>query len=179
MTAGPSRTRECHEALFEEALVRRILHAFHQVARALGAGFAPAVYVEAMRVELESSGLQARPGQRAELRYGGAVVGRFAADLVVESRVVVAARAGSAGRLHGRRHLHGCLRATGLATGVLLSFDARPSHVVVLARAHALPASRAHVAERALGGDQLPAGAERVTTPQAMRAPEFPEGSVR
>lgn len=125
------RPRECHDALFEEALVRRVLHAFRDVCAALGDGFSVATYTEALRVELAGRGFTTMRDVRADVRYGGVVVGTCTVALLVESRLAVELRSDREGA--AERHLLSCLRATGLGMGVLLRPGSRPSHRVVVA----------------------------------------------
>ena len=86
---SPRRVRECHVALFEEALTERIIGAFYDVYNALGYGFLESVYKSALQREMVDRGLHVVREAGAEVRYKGDVVGLFKADLLVESRVVV------------------------------------------------------------------------------------------
>jgi GxxExxY protein len=122
--------RQCHDALFEEALIRRLLRAFSEVCAALGAGFDAAVYTEALCVELAARGFRLERAVRAAVTYGGTVVGELVAALVVESCIIVDVRTSPLG-FPQQSHLRSCLRATGLATGLLLRFGERPAFRIV------------------------------------------------
>jgi GxxExxY protein len=121
------RVRECYETLFEEALTRRVIGAFYDVYNALGYGFLESVYKTALERELLERGLTVVREAGAEVRYKGAVVGVFRADLLVESRVVVELKA--CRRLDSAHpaQLMNYLRATDLEVGLLLHFGPRPA----------------------------------------------------
>jgi GxxExxY protein len=121
------RVRECHEALFEEALTRRIIGAFYDVYNALGYGFLESVYANALAIEVTSRGLHVVREASAEVRYKGEVVGTFRSDLLVESRVVVELKATP--KLHPAdpMQLLNYLRSTDLEVGLLLHFGPEPT----------------------------------------------------
>jgi GxxExxY protein len=121
------RVKECYESLFEEALTRRIIGAFYDVYNALGYGFLESVYRTALEREIVERGLHVVREAGAEVRYKGAVVGVFRADLLVESRVVVELK--SCRRLEPAHpaQLMNYLRATDLEVGLLLHFGPRPA----------------------------------------------------
>ncbi len=121
------RVKECYETLFEEALTRRIIGAFYDVYDALGYGFLESVYKTALEREIVERGLHVVREAGAEVRYKGAVVGVFRADLLVESRVVVELK--SCRRLEPTHpaQLMNYLRATDLEVGLLLHFGPRPA----------------------------------------------------
>ena len=121
------RVRECHVALFEEALTERIIGAFYDVYNALGYGFLESVYKSALQREMVDRGLHVVREAGAEVRYKGDVVGLFKADLLVESRVVVELKA--CRRLDSAHpaQVINYLRATDLEVGLLLHFGPRPA----------------------------------------------------
>lgn len=126
----PARLRECHDALFEEALARRVVVAFRQVCAALGTGLEAAVYTEALCVELAARGFRLDRAVRASVTYGGAVVGELVAAIVVESVLAVEVRSTPLDSALEER-LRSCLRVTGLASGLLLRAGGRPSFRLV------------------------------------------------
>jgi GxxExxY protein len=127
-TGGPMRrVRECHEALFEEALSRRVIGAFFDVYNALGYGFLESVYAQALALELTARGLHVAREVSAEVRYEGEVVGAFRIDLLVEDRLVLALKATAALTAADRMQLLNYLRASDLEVGLLLHFGPRPA----------------------------------------------------
>src|SRR3712207_2165756 len=88
------QVRECHEALFEEALTHKILGGFFEVYRTLGHGFLESVYAKALELELTARNLHVAREVLTDVRFKGKLVGVFRADMLVESRVVLELKAG-------------------------------------------------------------------------------------
>ena len=65
-------------------LSERIIGCSFAVANELGHGFLEKVYQNALLFELRSDGLQAEQQYGVQVKYRGAVVGEYIADLVVE-----------------------------------------------------------------------------------------------
>jgi GxxExxY protein len=70
-----------------------VIRVFFQVYNELGVGFLESVYVEAMDLALSQAGLSTQRELPLAVTFRGHVVGRFRADLVVEKRVLVEAKA--------------------------------------------------------------------------------------
>jgi GxxExxY protein len=93
-----------------------------RVHNTLGAGFLEKVYENALVHELRKSGLGVAQQAEINVYYDGIAVGHFAADLLVESIVLVELKATKA---LDENHLAQCinyLRATGLRICLLLNF---------------------------------------------------------
>jgi GxxExxY protein len=103
-----------------------VIRVFFQVYNELGVGFLESVYVEAMDLALSQAGLSTQRELPLAVTFRGHVVGRFRADLVVEKRVLVEAKA--CPRLHPAHEaqLLNYLRATVLEVGLVLNFGPRP-----------------------------------------------------
>ena len=106
----------------EEDLTFKIRGCVYEVFRVLGAGFLEQVYQKALLHELELQGLRA-DGQRAlEVTYKDKPVGLYAADILVEDRVVVELKAvESLTRAHEAQLLN-YLKASGKRVGLLVNF---------------------------------------------------------
>ena len=104
-----------------------MISAFYSVYTALGYGFTEAVYAAALDLEITARGLRVVRRAAAEVRYKGHVVGRFHADLLVESRLVVELEASR--RLDAARpaQVVNYLHVAGLEVGLLLHFGPRPA----------------------------------------------------
>ena len=105
-----------------EEITGNILGSAMSVSNALGVGFLEKVYENAMMAELTLRGVKARQQQSLLVRYKGAVVGEYVADLIVEDRVLVELK-------HVKQldpiHLAQCinyLKATGLRVCLLINF---------------------------------------------------------
>ena len=112
--------------LIDEEITRQIIGAFFECYNKLGYGFLESVYRRAMVHELRSRGLIVVEEHPVEVRYKGECVGSFRLDLLVESRVVVEAKATAALSLIDKRQVINYLRATGLELGLLLHFGPEP-----------------------------------------------------
>jgi len=129
--------------LVHEQTTGRILAAFFAVHRELGHGFADAVYLRALILELASRGVQAEQDVPLGVFYKGRKIGSFTADLLVDAKVVVAVRAGAELQESDRTQLLNCMRCSQGEVGMLLHFGPRPDfrrflgRVVVEQGAHA------------------------------------------
>lgn len=63
------------------------------VSNTLGAGFLEKVYENALVLEIRKSGLKVEQQKKIQVKYGGAVVGDYVADLVVNEFVLVEIKA--------------------------------------------------------------------------------------
>ena len=102
----------------------RIIGCAYAVANSLGCGFLEKVYENALAHELRKAGLKTEQQHPVAVRYDGAVVGEYLADLLVEDCVVVELKAVKA---LDDVHLAQCLnylKATSLPLCLLLNFGA-------------------------------------------------------
>ncbi|MBK6455451.1 MAG: GxxExxY protein [Gemmatimonadetes bacterium] len=117
----PQGTRLVHEHT-----TGRLLAAFFAVHRELGHGFAEAVYLRALILELASRGVQAEQDVPLGVFYKGRKIGTYAADLLVDGKVVVAVRAGGELLDADRARLLNCMRCSQAEVGMLLHFGTKP-----------------------------------------------------
>ncbi len=108
--------------LLEEKLTEKILAAAFKVQNTLGSGFLEKVYENAMAVELHRMGVPLEQQKAIQVRYDGAVVGEYLADLVVDARVIVEFKAAAQTDPVHEAQLINYLKATGLRVGLLLNF---------------------------------------------------------
>ncbi|MFO7959292.1 MAG: GxxExxY protein [Candidatus Brocadiia bacterium] len=103
-------------------LTEQIIGAAYDVYNGLGHGFLEKVYENALAHEAAERGLQVARQVPIEVRYDGVVVGDYAADLMVNGKVIVEVKA--VGELNGAHEaqLLNYLKATGLEVGLLLNF---------------------------------------------------------
>jgi GxxExxY protein len=106
----------------EQELTQRILEAAFAVHNALGAGFLEKVYENALLIELRQMGIAVSPQAQLKVKYKGAVVGDYQADLLVEGRVIIELKASSVLEPNHEAQLMNYLRASGLKVGFLLNF---------------------------------------------------------
>jgi GxxExxY protein len=104
------------------SLTKTIIGGMFEVYNTLGAGFLEAVYANALTVELRKRGLQVDRDVAFDVPYGGVVVGRYVADLVVEHKVIVETKVAKAIDPAHRRQTLNYLKASGLNVGLVLNF---------------------------------------------------------
>jgi GxxExxY protein len=104
------------------ALSHAIIGSAFKVSNALGAGFLEKVYENAMAHEMRKRGLFVQQQEPIPVFYDNALVGQFAADLIVEQTVIVEIKAANE---HNEVFFAQCLnylKATGLPLCLLLNF---------------------------------------------------------
>lgn len=105
-----------------DKVTEAIVGCAYKVCNTLGCGFVEKVYENALVLELRKSGLKVEQQRNVNVLYDGVVVGEFAADLLVEDRVIVELKAAKAlDEVHVAQCLN-YLKASGLHVGLLLNF---------------------------------------------------------
>jgi GxxExxY protein len=103
-------------------LVEAVVGAAYEVGNVLGAGFLEKVYERALARELVLRGLKIRTQVAYAVTYKGQTVGDYAADLLVEERLIVELKCKEG---FANEHLAQCinyLEASGLRTALLVNF---------------------------------------------------------
>jgi len=103
-------------------ITEKIIGCVHHVSNTLGSGFLEKVYENALAVELRKNGLNVEQQHPIKVFYEQTLVGDFAADLLVENRVIVELKAARAlDEVHSAQCLN-YLKATGLKVCLLINF---------------------------------------------------------
>ncbi len=126
-------------AVEHEALTHAIIGAALRVHGGLGPGFLESVYQHALAHELREAGVAFACGYPLHVRYRGALVGEFVADVFVDGRVVVENKAVRALTAAHEAQLVNYLAATGVEIGLLLNFGAERLQVRRMSRAYRAP----------------------------------------
>jgi GxxExxY protein len=128
--AGNQETQENRKGQMgdwpDKEITDKILAAAIRVHRELGPGFLESIYEEALCIELAAMGLTFERQKSVEIHYRDQVVGLHRLDLLVESRVVVELKAIKEFEPIHYSVVRSYLKATGLATGLLLNFHSVP-----------------------------------------------------
>lgn len=114
--------------LIHRELTHEIIGSFFKVYNAFGYGFLETPYVNALTLELLNRGLRVQRELPIELQYEGQMVGLYRADMVVEQKVLVEAKASAVMSEADHRQIFNYLRASKLTVGLLLHFGPTPSH---------------------------------------------------
>jgi GxxExxY protein len=122
---------ETGERLLHAEVTRLVLAAFFEVYNELGTGYLESVYRTALAKVLSAEQVRVDREVPIDVFFRHEVIGRFYADLVVESRVIVEVKAvrGLVPEHHARL-LH-FLRSTAMEVGLLLNFGPRPQFRVL------------------------------------------------
>ena len=107
---------------FDDPLTQVIIGLAMKVHRVLGPGFLESVYRKALLIELRKAGLRAEEEKRISFFYEGLSVGDFAADILVEDKVVLELKAVEVlSKAHEVQTVN-YLTATGLDIGLSINF---------------------------------------------------------
>lgn len=111
------------EEIVEKDLVYAINACVFEVYRQLGHGFLEKVYENALVREFQAREIAVEAQVPFSVRYKGAIVGEYFADLVVAGRVIVEVKAIE--RLHPAHEAQilNYLKATGKKVGLLVNFN--------------------------------------------------------
>ena len=105
-----------------DRITERIIGCVYKVSNILGSGFFEKVYENALTLELRNNGLKVKQQHGIQVRYDGVVVGEFAADLLVEGKIIIELKATKAlDDIHMAQCLN-YLKATDLSVCLLVNF---------------------------------------------------------
>lgn len=107
-------------------LTERVIGAFYDVYNELGFGFLESVYHRAMARALTGSGLRAESEVNLPVFFRGAMVGDFAADILVERAVILELKAVDDLHPAHEAQLLNYLKASEIELGLLLNFGPKP-----------------------------------------------------
>jgi GxxExxY protein len=110
------------DARLNDPLTEQIIGLAMKVHRVLGVGFLESVYRKALLIELRKAGLRAEEEKRINVLYEGVSVGDFAADILVEDKVILELKAVEALIKAHEVQTVNYLTATGLDVGLLINF---------------------------------------------------------
>lgn len=108
--------------MIRDEVSEKIIGCAFRVYNELGSGFLESVYKKALRIELESDGLEAEEEVPIKVTYKGHIVGLFNADLVVEKKIILELKAIDALARTHEIQLVNYLKATGIPVGLLINF---------------------------------------------------------
>ena len=103
-------------------LTGKIIECAYKVHNTLGFGFLESVYHNALMIELQKAGLNAKREVAVKVFYDERIVGDYLADIIVEDTVILELK--SVKELHPAHEaqLVNYLKATGIEVGLLINF---------------------------------------------------------
>jgi GxxExxY protein len=107
-------------------LTDQIIQAFYTVYNKLGYGFLEKVYVNALMIELEKSGINAKYQQPLRVLYDNVTVGEYFADIVVDDLIIIEVKAAKGLTLDHEAQLLNYLKSTRCEVGLILNFGPKP-----------------------------------------------------
>src|SRR6478736_3877990 len=113
--------------LLEGKITGEVIRLFYRVYDRLGFGHLESVYANALARELAAAGIPFEREALVDVWYNGERIGRFRADFLVRSRVVVEAKSCALLSDAHRRQLLNYLRCSRLEVGLLLHFGQKAS----------------------------------------------------
>jgi GxxExxY protein len=103
-------------------ITEKIIGCAYKVSNHLGTGFLEKVYENALRIEIQKTGLKVEQQKPIRVLYEGVIVGEFFADLLIENSVLIELKAvRSLDDVHMAQCLN-YLRATNLKICLLINF---------------------------------------------------------
>lgn len=112
--------------MVDKELTGEVIKVYYKVYNSLGYGFLESVYKNAMMIELAAAGLVAEAEKQIAVNYAGRIVGNYAADIVVNDRLIVELKAREALSEAHEAQLVNYLRATHIEIGLLFNFGKVP-----------------------------------------------------
>ena len=103
-------------------VTEQIIGAAFEVHNVLGFGFLEKVYQRAMQVELQSRGLKVELEPKIQVQFKGVIVGDYAADLLVQEKIIVELKTDVAYQSIHEAQLLNELRGTGIHLCYLINF---------------------------------------------------------
>ena len=105
-----------------QPVTQQIIGAAFEVHNILGFGFLEKVYQRAMQVELQSRGVKVELEPKTQIQFKGIIVGDYAADLLVEGKIIVELKTDATYQSLHEAQLLNELRSTGIKLGYLINF---------------------------------------------------------
>lgn len=114
------------EDYLHQELCSIIIKSFFKVYNKLGFGFLEKVYENALKIELEKTGLKIERQKGIKVYYDNVIVGEYFADLVVNDVVILELKAAESLCKEHELQLINYLKATDFELGLLLNFGKKP-----------------------------------------------------
>ena len=108
--------------MLNKEITEKIIGCAYRVYNKMGFGFLESVYEKCLLIELQTTGLIAKPQQPITVRYDGTIVGEFIADIIVEDTIILELK--SVRRIVKAHEIQlvNYLVATGKPVGLVLNF---------------------------------------------------------
>jgi GxxExxY protein len=105
-----------------QPVTQSLIGAAFEVHNVLGFGFLEKVYQRAMQIELQARGVKVELEPKIQVKFKGVIVGDYAADLLVENKIIVELKTDVVYQSVHEAQLLNELRATEIRLGYLINF---------------------------------------------------------
>ena len=105
-----------------QPVTQHLIGAAFEVHNILGFGFLEKVYQRALQVELQLRGVKVELEPKIQVQFKGVIVGDYAADLLVEGKIIVELKTDATYQSLHEAQLLNELRGTGIKLGYLINF---------------------------------------------------------
>ena len=122
MDTNETQMTDCGRDFSLEPVTRQLIGAAFEVHNILGYGFLERVYQRAMHVELQARGLKVEIEPKITIQFKGAIVGDYAADLLVEGKIIVELKTDATYQSLHEAQLLNELRGAEIRVGYLINF---------------------------------------------------------
>ena len=103
-------------------VTQQLIGAAFEVHNILGFGCLEKVYQHALQVELQLRGVKVELEPKMQVQFKGVIVGDYAADLLVEGKIIVELKTEAIYQTFHEAQLLNELRGTGIKLGYLINF---------------------------------------------------------
>jgi GxxExxY protein len=105
-----------------QSVTQQLIGAAFEVHNVLGYGFLERVYQKALQVELTARNVKVELEPQIKVQFKGVIVGDYAADLLVENKIIVELKTDAEYQSIHEAQLLNELRGTGIKLGYLINF---------------------------------------------------------
>lgn len=103
-------------------ITEKIIGAAYKVYNTLGFGFLEKIYEKALVIEMKKMGLDVKTQEPIKVLYEGVAVGDYVADIVINGKIIVEAKAVKSLEEIHEVQLVNYLKATKIEVGLLINF---------------------------------------------------------
>jgi GxxExxY protein len=107
-----------------DRLTRTIIGCAYKVHQTLGAGFREKIYENALTLELNKLGIEAKQQDKIQVFYEGQLIGDYSPDLWIEGQLIIEIKGVERLLKEHEIQLVNYLAATGIDNGLLINFGA-------------------------------------------------------
>jgi GxxExxY protein len=113
----------------DDPLTSKVIGLAIEIHKELGTGFLESIYHRALEIELASAGIFFVTEAPLVVKYKGHILGTFAADLIIENKLLIELKALENLPLSSEVQVVNYLKASNIEVGLLLNFGTAPLEI--------------------------------------------------